>query len=275
MLLSWCGLKSCMRGFSVWRNISSTQPWCWTPLPQKLELWARTIKSWISSMFVLFLSGDCFTSIYFIAGFPWGNVPCVGTSEHKRNSKGQSYLHMFACDVKMRIFSVKLMHMQALSIWRCLILRREFCMCQWQFSPFSPHLAAELCSSLWQAWSCCAHPSAAHRSSTSRCVSPRSSSTLTIHTSQRPFSSTITSCPFSSARFGCMTPPLPHAQTRPCCLFNLFLEIDTWLCLLRCGTCCTSCGLCWLTLPPGRLLGALPSMPSPNPLRCPVSLHLF
>lgn len=242
-------------------------------------------------MSILFLSKDSFTSIYFIAAFPWGNVFCVGTSERKMNSKGRPYLHvtfcrlcsevhhfrvfMFACDVKMRIFSVKLKHMQGLGIWCCLILCREFCMCHWQCSPFSPHLAAELCSSLWQAWSCCAHPSAPHRSSTSRCASPRSSSTLTIHTSQRPFSSTITSCPFSSARFGCMTPPLPHTMTHPCCLFNLFLEIDTWLCLLRCGTYCTSCALCWLTLPPGRLLGALPSTPSPNPLRCPVSLHLF
>lgn len=45
-------------------------------------------------MSVLFLSADCFTSIYFIACFPWGNVLCVGTSEHKMNSKGQPCLHV-------------------------------------------------------------------------------------------------------------------------------------------------------------------------------------
>lgn len=236
MLLSWCGLKSCMHGFSVWRNISSTQPWCSTPLPQKLELWARTIKSWISSTSILFLSGDCFPSIYLIAAFPWGNVLCMEEwtwNEFKGSAiptcvtfcRLDSGVHhfrvfVFVCDVKMRIFSVKLKHMQGLGIWYCLTLCREFslcvCVCHWRCSPFSPHLAAELCSSLWQAWSCYAHPSAPHRSSTSRCASPRSSSTLTIHTSQRPFSSTITSCPFSSARFGCMTPP--HTMTHLCCL---------------------------------------------------------
>lgn len=45
-------------------------------------------------MSVLFLSRDCFISIYFIAGFLWGNVLCVGASEHEFNSKGQPYHHV-------------------------------------------------------------------------------------------------------------------------------------------------------------------------------------
>lgn len=45
-------------------------------------------------MSVLFLSGHCFISIYFIAGFLWGNVLRVGTSERKKNSKGQPYLRV-------------------------------------------------------------------------------------------------------------------------------------------------------------------------------------
>lgn len=80
MLLSWCGLRSCMRGFSVWRNISSTRLWCSTPLRQKLELWARTIKSLTSSKALLILSPNYFTSIYillFSIFTPRGYVLCV------------------------------------------------------------------------------------------------------------------------------------------------------------------------------------------------------
>lgn len=86
MLLSWCGLRSCTRGSSVWRSISSTQPWCSTPLQQKLEVWARTIKSWTSSKALLGLSAEYFTSIcilVFSISSPWGYV--FGTTEHKVN----------------------------------------------------------------------------------------------------------------------------------------------------------------------------------------------
>lgn len=84
-------------------------------------------------MSVLFLSGHCFISIYFIAGFLWGNVLRVGTSERKKEFKGSAIptcatffrlcleVHHFrvfviACDVKMRVFSVRLRHMQGLGI---------------------------------------------------------------------------------------------------------------------------------------------------------------
>lgn len=64
MLPSWCGLRSCMPGFSVWRNMSSTQLWCLTPWRQKLELWARTTKSWTSSKPFHILSANLFTPIH-------------------------------------------------------------------------------------------------------------------------------------------------------------------------------------------------------------------
>lgn len=52
----------------------------------------------------------------------------------------------------------------------------------------------------------------------------------------------------------------------------VWVDNDECLNVFRCGTCCTSCVSCWPTLPPGRSLGAQPSMPLLSPLLCPVSL---
>lgn len=86
MPLSWCGSRSCMHGFSAWRNISSTRPWCSTPSRQRLELWARTIKSWISSKDPLILFLNYLIHKFKCSTAPQGNgllAVCIDTVEYR------------------------------------------------------------------------------------------------------------------------------------------------------------------------------------------------